>query len=401
MKILYLSSDPAPVPKGAGVRIARTVATLRSLGHEVELFTPAAASGEQLPGHDTVELPQENHLERMLAFRGAANEWLSRREGDLVQFRGIWEGVAAVDWARRNGARSIFEAHGFPSIELPYHFPAMDRADGLLDRIVADENALLARVDRLWTPSVTGRRFLLSRGVPAGRIDVIPNAVDTMLFSPLPAPPVDEVPFRLVYVGTMAPWQGLETLVEAMAPLRNRVELQVVGTSKSLWRERLRRLARRFRVQNSVRFSAPTSQENLSPVLRGAHACVAPMTDDARNSVQGCCPIKILEYMACGRPILATSIAPVREILEDGRDARLVRPGSPAALADGLRWMLDHPVERELLGMTAREKARASWSPEVFADRVASALGRLADGQGSGRSAIRIQTDRREPPCSR
>ena len=81
MKILYLAPDPVPAPKGASVRIERTVATLRALGHDVELFTPPA--GAAGPG---------NFLERVLRFRDAAGAWLAGRRADLVQFRSIWEG---------------------------------------------------------------------------------------------------------------------------------------------------------------------------------------------------------------------------------------------------------------------------------------------------------------------
>ena len=94
--------------------------------------------------------------------------------------------------------------------------------------------------------------------------------------------------------------------------------------------------------------------------------------------MQGCCPIKILEYMAAARPILSTFIAPVEEILEHEKTAWLVEPGSPAALADGIAWMRSHPKEREEMGSRAREVALSRWSPASFRSRVAGSLDRLA-----------------------
>jgi hypothetical protein len=64
---------------------------------------------------------------------------------------------------------------------------------------------------------------------------------------------------------------------------------------------------------------------DLVPVLQTAHVCLAPLADDPRNVVQGCCPIKLLEYMAAGRPILSTRIPPVEELLEHGQTAHLAR----------------------------------------------------------------------------
>lgn len=363
MKIAYLVSDPLPSPKGSSVRIRRTVETLRELGHEVELFS----------GLPDAETP---FLERMMALRQAAETWLLARKADVAQFRGIWEGVPALAWAKRAGAKAVFEAHGFPSIELAYHYPGLP--DGLLRKIIAEEQALLAAADRVMTPSATGARFLLMRGVRPERIDVVPNAADPELFSPAPEPPPDAPPYRLVYEGTLSPWQGLDTLLEALARLKDRpVELHVVGPLKSAWRDEIRGRAKSLRVHHQLHLSGAMEQRDLVPVLRTAHVCLAPLPSDPRNAVQGCCPIKILEYMAAGRPILGTSIAPVEEILEHGRTAWLAPPGSPAGLAEGIAWMLDHPAEREALGRAARAEAVEKWSPSRFRHHLSSALERL------------------------
>ena len=365
MRVAYLASDPVPAPKGASVRILRTVETYRALGHEVELFT-ATPDGET------------PFLERMMALRQAAETWLLGRKADLVQFRGIWEGIPAIAWAKRAGAKAVYEAHGFPSIELAYHYPELTGHDALLRKIIAEERALLEAVDRVVTPSRTGARFLLMRGVRPDRIDLVPNAVDPELFSPPGEPPPDAPPYRLVYEGTLSPWQGVEALLEALARLKDRpVELHVVGPLKSAWRDEIRSRARRLRVHHQLHLSGAMDQRDLAPVLRTSHVCLAPLPSDARNAVQGCCPIKILEYMAAGRPILGTSIAPVEEILEHGKTAWLVPAGSPAELADGIAWMLDHPAEREALGRAAREEAVARWSPALFRDRVAASVDKM------------------------
>ncbi len=365
MKILYLASDPVPSPKGASVRILRTIDTMRALGHDVERFAPTPDPGTPF-------------LERMMGLRQEAERWLAGRRADLVQFRGIWEGVPALAWAKRAGAKAVYEAHGFPSIELAYHYPDLMSHDALLRKIIAEEQALLGAADRVMTPSSAGARFLLMRGARAERIDIVPNAVDPELFSPAPEPPPDAPPYRLVYEGTLSPWQGLEALLEALARLKGRaVELHVVGPLKSAWREEIRARARRLRVHHDLHLSGSMDQRDLVPVLRTAHVCLAPLPSDPRNAVQGCCPIKILEYMGAGRPILATAIPPVQEILEHAKTAWLVPPGSPAELADGIGWMLDHPAEREALGRAARAEAVARWTPDRFRERLAEALRRL------------------------
>lgn len=381
MKVLYLACDPAPMPKGSSVRIEATLRALQAMGHEVRALTPAgpAPAWDFLP-HDTVALPEGNHLARMLAWREAAARWLAGRRADLVQFRGHWEGAPALAWAARQGAAAVFEAHGFPSVELPAHYPALEERPSLVDKLIAEEQALLTGADLLLSHSRTGRRYLLSRGARPERVAVVPNFVDTGLFSPSPVPPPDSSPLRVVYVGTLAPWQGLGVLLEAFSRLRGRLpaELHVIGPRKGAWHRELSVLARRLRVRPLLKVSGAMARPDLAAVLRTAHVCTAPLPSDERNSGQGCCPLKVLEYMAAGRPVLATSVAPLREILAHMDTAYLAKPGSPAALAEGLSWMASHPAEREALGLKARAQALAAWTPEHFRARLSAALTRLA-----------------------
>jgi glycosyltransferase involved in cell wall biosynthesis len=386
MKILYVTSDAIPLPKGSSVRTLLTVQTLRGLGHKVEFFCPSEEMGSASSA-GLADPPQSNFLARMMQVRRLVEEWLQGRTADAVQFRGIWEGVPALAWARRSGARAIFEAHGFPSSELPAHFPALLRHEIVLQKIIAEEQAILAASDLILAPSRTGARFLLMRGVEPNRIAVLPNAAEPTLFSPAPVPPPDEPPYRLVYVGTLAPWQGLPTLLEALAQFRNGLPmaLHVVGPSRSAWRHQLLQHARRLRIRHLLNLSAPCAQADLVPVLRTGHVCVAPLPADPRNALQGCCPIKLLEYMAVGRPILSTRIPPVEELLEHGTTAYLATPGSPLGLVQGIAWMLTHPREREELGARARDALLANWTPDCFHRRLGEILDRLFRMCHSGR----------------
>ncbi len=370
MKILYVTSDRYPSPKGAGVRIGLTLDAFRALGHEVDHLTPAATDDSPASG---------NFLERMIAFRARTRDWLAARRADVVQFRGIWEGVAALEWARRSGGRAIWEAHGFPSVELSYHHPRLRGNERLLGKIIDEERALATGVDGLLVPSGTTALFVRRMGADPERVAVIPNGVDVTQFVPPPLPPPATPPFRIVYQGTLSPWQGLGTLLEALALARGRglAELHVVGPLKASWRRALRAHARRLRVHQALHLSGPMEQRDLPAVLATAHLCVAPLAADPRNALQGCCPIKLLEYMAAGRPILSTRIAPVEELLSDGDTARLVVPGSAAALADGIAWHLAYPEEREAMGLRARAVVESRFTVSAFRERLGAALERI------------------------
>ena len=393
MHLLFMAPDPVPHPKGAAQRIEATVRALTSAGARVTILTPAGPEGRVLDGldHRTVALPQEGFLQRALAFREAAQELLIREPPDLVWFRSPWEGVPAVREAWRRGTPAVYEAHGFPSVELPAHHPGLRTREKTLERLVLEENMLLQGSDLLITPSRTGRLFLQRRGVPPGRIRVVPNAVRLERF-PEPAPPAAELPLRLAYLGTLAPWQGLGTLVEALAHLKGRLEvrLRVLGTRKGVWFRELRSLIRALGVRGMLELEGPLAPEQVPAFLAQSQVCLAPLPDDPRNSLQGCCPIKILEYMAAGRAVLATGVPPVEEILEHGRTGWLVRPGSPSALAEGLLTLAARPELVEALGRKARAEAEACWAHPRFEAALAAVLDELRTSlRSQGRLALR------------
>ncbi len=88
----------------------------------------------------------------------------------------------------------------------------------------------------------------------------------------------------------------------------------------------------------------------------------------------------LLEAMAAGAPIVATRVGGVPDVAVDGREALLVGPGDPAALADAIATLLDDPERARRLGDAARDRA-AGLSPDVIARRLACVYREVADGE--------------------
>lgn len=378
MRLLYAAFDPVPFPKGAATRIEATVRALGAAGAEVTLLTPQAPPvpgfAARLEGldHRPVPVVEDNFLDRALAFRAHVARTLDEGYAACM-VRSPWEGVPAA----RAGLPLIYEVHGFPSVELPAHFPRLKDHPELVGRFVDEELLLLARARLLVTPSQLGQRYLHSRGVRPERVRVIPNSVDRYPEPPSERPPG---PFRALYAGTLAPWQGLDTLLEALALLKGRLPLTVrlAGTRKGPWLRQLRRHAQHLRVRSLLEILGPLDGEALAAEMTAADACLAPLPDNARNSLQGCCPVKILEYMAAGRPILSTRIPAVEEILTHRETGWLVRPGSPRALADGLRWLAENPAEAAALGSQALRSVRERFPRAGFEAAVARLLASIS-----------------------
>jgi glycosyltransferase involved in cell wall biosynthesis len=84
-----------------------------------------------------------------------------------------------------------------------------------------------------------------------------------------------------------------------------------------------------------------------------------------RNVTQGCCPIKLLEYMACRRPIVAANLPVVRELVRDGVEALLFEPDNAADLAGCLRRLLDDPALAERLAANGYERVRREFTWDI------------------------------------
>lgn len=383
MNILYAAFDPVPWPKGSGTRIEATVRALARAGAKVHLHTPAPPRtiegfSERLEVenivHEPVGVHDENFIDRVLNFRTSVTEVLARKSFDAAIFRSPWEGVPIV----RSVPKVVYEVHGFPSVELVSHYPAIQKETRLIDRLISEENYCLSHSQLFVTPSGTNRHFLMRRGVPPTKIRIISNSVVPPSTEAAPLPPL-EPPYRVGYMGTLAPWQGIGLLFEALAFLRRELDvtLVVAGPKKRKWTKGLRDLSRRLRVHRHVEYHGALAKEPLNDLLATCHTLVAPLPNDPRNGLQGCCPIKLLEYMSCGRPIVTTAIPPVREILSHGETAVLVRPDSATALASGLRSVLTDSNLANTLAANAREAVLQNYPRQRFQTQITDLVSQL------------------------
>lgn len=364
-RILYASFDPVPGPKGASRHIAELVGGLVAAGHEVDLMAvagpdaPATLAGARLLPFHTA--PGGNFLARAGAFGEAVLAQAAAGAYDLWHVRGVWEGLPLALWRDRTGGRTplVWEANGLPSIETPAHFGAVANAPELLGKLRRQEQVLMRAADRLIVVSPVTAACLTELGAEPGKIRVVPNGVDLAAYAGLPEG--DRGP-EILYLGTMAPWQGLETLVRALARLGPPARLRLVGPPGKGWAGGLRRLAARLGVADRLIVQPPVPPELVPPLAARARVCVAPLDGSPRNLVQGCCPLKLLEYMAAGKAVVASAVPPIEALATHGVDAWLVPPDDPAALAEGLRVVLADEALRARLGAAARARAaELSW----------------------------------------
>jgi len=374
-RALYAAFDRFPTRKGASTHIAHFAPCLFDYaGSEGLLFVMGDRTLPAQQREGDVEIlrycvPVENLLERALGFGACLARALDEAAPSLrlAHFRDPWSGVPIL--SRTHAYATVFEVNALPSIELPHVYPAI--APRTLDKLREMERFCLDASDAIVTPSQTTRDLLLGLGVPAGKVTVVPNGAEIPEATP-PRPPQAPREY-LIYFGALQSWQGVDTLLRALALLADLdLDLVVCGSLRGREARRCERLAERLGIAARVHWQWELSQAELAPWLAHAALSLAPLRECARNVTQGCAPLKILESMAAGIAVVASDLPPVRELLRDGVDGRLVAPDRPAELARAIRVLIAYPDRRRALGTAARARVAAEFTWD-------SSLARLRD----------------------
>ncbi|MBE0672652.1 MAG: glycosyltransferase family 4 protein [Anaerolineales bacterium] len=363
-KILYTAFDIVPSPKGASTHILHNILGLVNGNFDVHLITP---NDGLLPPEDTIDGARvtrvsqdltQNFLARAVHFgRSIASHIALHPEYDVVHFRNIWDGFHIAQNKTRYGYKTLFEVNGLPSIELKYHYPGLDSE--LLSKIKEQEIATLHLSDAIVCPSRVTRDYIASLGLNRKLVTVIPNGVSPSDFSPSPLPHRDGRIPVLLYIGTLADWQGLEIVIKSIPKILEQqpVQLQIVGRGRSRQRKMLAKQIRKLGIEEHVIVQPAVPHHEIPALIANADICVAPLGLNDRNVTQGACPIKLLEYMAAGRPLLASNMPIVRELVREDVDALLFSPNDPDDLARQTLALLNDFELSQRLAKSASERA--------------------------------------------
>jgi len=349
---VYIAFDPHPSSKGASTHITHFFAALQAYKSPAALLTLAHGPEPELAGvgHYVFQSEEGNYLRRGEAFSHWANEFLEQNKTlSLGHFRDIWGGLAVLHHPH---LRSVYEVNGLPSIELPYRYPQI--APSTLDKLRELEDYCLHRAETIVTPSETIRAHLQKRGVDPSKITVIPNGAEVAAL--YPRPEGQSKPY-ILYQGALQSWQGVEVLLKAFRYLEDFPDLQLVICSghKPKHARPLQRLVNRMSLTDRVVWHFQLKKPVLQQWMQHAVCTIAPLLECSRNLEQGCSPLKVLESMACGTPVVASDLPVVREILTPNENGLVARAGRPSDLARQIRILLEFPDLRNQLGQAAQK----------------------------------------------
>jgi glycosyltransferase involved in cell wall biosynthesis len=326
-----------------GIHIRALCDAFGELGHSVTLVGPprlqrgdSRASNDHQAGGTRLlglRVPSWAYELAALAYNVPAFLWLVaamlRRRPDLVYERYALFGVAGRLAAGVFRIPFVLEVNAPLSLEMSREHPLAFH--GLAQRL---ENWLCRSSTRTIVVSRSMARILEAQGAAADRLWVVPNGVDREDFHPA----VDGRPVRdalgledrfvVGFVGWVRPWHGVDRLVKAAARLRERIpNLVVLIVGDGPARPGLEALARAEGISDAVRFTGALAQSEIPAHVAAMDVAVQPDVTEYAS------PIKLFEYLALGRAIVAPRKENITEIVSDGQHALLFEPGSTDEMA--------------------------------------------------------------------
>lgn len=231
------------------------------------------------------------------------------------------------------------------------------------------------------------RDELLERGVSPGSILLNPNGVDPQTYSPS----IDGGEVRRRYglagkivvgfIGTFERWHGADVLAHAIAILgaqqpnvRDRLRLLLIGDGPGV--AEVRRILESAGLSAIVTFAGRTEQADGPQYLAACDILVAPHVPNRDGSRFFGSPTKLFEYMAMGKPVVASDLEQIGEVLTHEQSALLCPPGNAEALAASIERLVDDVALRDRLGGEARASVERSFTWEAHTRRILDAVER-------------------------
>ena len=223
-------------------------------------------------------------------------------------------------------------------------------------------------VDMFVTPSSYLRDRLVAGGYPPERVVAVPNFVDPDEFVAADGPGEG-----FLYLGRLSHEKGVETLIEAAAGTDARITIAGDGPERA----RLEALAGSSGAL--VEFTGHVTPDRVRELTAAARAVVVPSRWPEN------CPLVVLEAMASGRPLIASSVGGIPELVRDGREGLLVSQGDSAALRGAIERLHGDPEQAMALGRSGRARAESRFAPASHIDTIESIY-------------VRARTHKREAP---
>ena len=376
MRILYLADIRFPVERANGLQTFETCRALAARGHAVTLFvrqdTTRPARDPWLfygaPRQDGLTISRLPRLPwpiRRGAYLSTALTRAMSVSPDVVFTRDLMMADLLLGLPKSLRPPVVYESHGYAPVMAAERPAALGTGTPPSWRKI---QRLTARESRVWrgasgylTLTRVHQQELEDRFGVRANSAVVPDGVRIDGARTFVEAPSTE-PMTVTYAGHLYKWKGVDVLIDALADLPG-VHARIVGGQPGETDHvRLHALADARGVGERVTFTGWLPPASVAAELARAHVLVLPntrtLTSDRYTS-----PLKLFDYLAAGRPIIASDLHAIREVLRDQDNALLVEPDSPSALSAAVQRLASEPtLARRLAAKAFDDAAYYGWA---------------------------------------
>jgi glycosyltransferase involved in cell wall biosynthesis len=392
MKILFLAINVRISDNtGDAVHVRELAMSLAKLGNDVSLIVPSF-QGES----DEIKALQEQ--DNLSLFFIKRNKFLPKLSS-IVFLRKV---------ARSQDSEIIYERRFAPTfgfalnrlLKIPYavEINGLEDKERQMLNISSGGGIIPWSIKRrLWRHlfNPVGRIIVVSNGLEKtlseeyglnrNKITVINNGANTDLFRPMDKNKcIKELGFNQKYryvgfVGNLAPWQGVEQIIKIVPKIIHRFpETRFVIVGDGDMRTDLEDLAEKLGIRNKVIFTGFVPYKKVPKYINSFEICTAPFSGVERNRKNLVSPIKLYEYMACGKPVVTTDVCVFKNEMEDLELGLIVKADDTEAFTSSLVKLMENQDLQRSMGEKARLWVLNEHSWNKVAERVSMVCNNLA-----------------------
>lgn len=359
MKILFWNQFYLPVIGGVEILTARLAVRLKMLGHEVAVIA----------GRHPLSLPETQTIDGIPVHRFPFVQALKPNTVDpLASFRILSKTITAISALKKDFKPDII--HINVSDPSPYfhlrsakswNCPTVLSFQAAIDPLFLTRegvlNSLLKDASEIIVPSKAAANNVAQHaGVPHEKITPIAPGVPAKDFC-LAEPSANDTISTFVFLGRVVDYKGVDTAIDAIASLRGRARLVVIGDGPH--RERFEQDVKIRGLTHLVHFEGLVDDTRRKELLARGLAIVVPSRHEELFGMVA------VEGSFSGLPVIASNIGGLAEIVIDGKTGLLVSPGSSSEMAAAMEWLVNNRKLASEMGRAARLRSLSKYTIEL------------------------------------
>lgn len=383
MRIYYFARIDISVEDASTRHVFEFCRHFARLGHQVDLFVPDMGGRRELAGVSFIHVPVLIRKPAVTFFSFYFFLFFSflrnyfKAKPDVVYTR-HQQMEWLVTWLRFIlGFTYVIEINGLTTVELVIN----SASSWIIDIVRVLESCVLRLPDRIVTSSVRIRDALCrDYNLKAEHFLVVSNGADPQNFRPMERKAcrqklgLDVDGVYLIFTGSFKKWHGLELIVRIMPELLKAhpgIRLLVVGEGAG--RRLLEKIISDSGLEKQVFLLGKKSFAEMPYYIGAGDICLAPYGDDQLNQ-SGISPLKLFEYMACERPVIANPVGGLDILFQTYNIGVLVSPNSPQAWKESIESLINDPQRGAEYGRNGRSAVLREFNWETICKKIEKEL---------------------------